>query len=227
METNLFGALWVTQAALPFLRAQGSGHIIQVSSIGGISAFPRSGSTTRRSGRWRASARRWPRRSRLRRQGHADRAGRVRHRLGRPLGRHADAAAGVRRGPRGGRERGRARRGPRATRPRPGRRSSTSSTPTSRRCGSSSATRRWASPPPTTRRGWRPGGSGSRRGGRPGEPGLSTTDHAAPTRRPARGPPRSCCWCSRGGRPSRRSRSAWRAPRRSCSAACARCSAAR
>ena len=40
METNLFGALWVTQAALPFFRAQGSGHIIQVSSIGGISAFP-------------------------------------------------------------------------------------------------------------------------------------------------------------------------------------------
>jgi NAD(P)-dependent dehydrogenase (short-subunit alcohol dehydrogenase family) len=40
IETNLFGALWVTQAALPFLRAQGSGHFIQVSSIGGISAFP-------------------------------------------------------------------------------------------------------------------------------------------------------------------------------------------
>jgi NAD(P)-dependent dehydrogenase (short-subunit alcohol dehydrogenase family) len=40
METNLFGALWVTQAALPFLREQGSGHIVQVSSIGGISAFP-------------------------------------------------------------------------------------------------------------------------------------------------------------------------------------------
>ena len=40
METNLFGALWVTQAALPILRSQGSGHIIQVSSIGGISAFP-------------------------------------------------------------------------------------------------------------------------------------------------------------------------------------------
>ena len=40
METNLFGALWVTQAALPFMRGQGSGHIIQVSSIGGISAFP-------------------------------------------------------------------------------------------------------------------------------------------------------------------------------------------
>jgi len=40
METNLFGALWVTQAALPFMRAQKSGHIIQVSSIGGVNAFP-------------------------------------------------------------------------------------------------------------------------------------------------------------------------------------------
>jgi NAD(P)-dependent dehydrogenase (short-subunit alcohol dehydrogenase family) len=40
IETNLFGALWVTQAALPLLRRQGSGHIVQVSSIGGISAFP-------------------------------------------------------------------------------------------------------------------------------------------------------------------------------------------
>lgn len=43
IETNLFGALWVTQAALPFLRAQRSGHFLQVSSIGGISAFPRIG----------------------------------------------------------------------------------------------------------------------------------------------------------------------------------------
>jgi NAD(P)-dependent dehydrogenase (short-subunit alcohol dehydrogenase family) len=40
IETNLFGALWVTQAALPFMRAQKSGHIIQVSSIGGVNAFP-------------------------------------------------------------------------------------------------------------------------------------------------------------------------------------------
>ncbi|GAC67629.1 SDR family oxidoreductase [Gordonia soli] len=39
IETNVFGALWITQAALPFLREQRSGHIIQVSSIGGISAF--------------------------------------------------------------------------------------------------------------------------------------------------------------------------------------------
>jgi NAD(P)-dependent dehydrogenase (short-subunit alcohol dehydrogenase family) len=42
-ETNLLGALWVTQAALPFLRERGSGHILQVSSIGGISAFVNTG----------------------------------------------------------------------------------------------------------------------------------------------------------------------------------------
>jgi NAD(P)-dependent dehydrogenase (short-subunit alcohol dehydrogenase family) len=39
IETNLFGALWVTQAALPLLREQQSGHFIQVSSIGGVVAF--------------------------------------------------------------------------------------------------------------------------------------------------------------------------------------------
>ncbi len=38
-ETNVFGAIWVTQAAVPIMRAQGSGHILQVSSIGGLSAF--------------------------------------------------------------------------------------------------------------------------------------------------------------------------------------------
>ena len=39
LETNTFGAMWVTQAALPIMREQGSGHIIQVSSIGGVNAF--------------------------------------------------------------------------------------------------------------------------------------------------------------------------------------------
>jgi len=38
-ETNVFGAFWVTQGALPYLRDSGGGNIIQVSSIGGISAF--------------------------------------------------------------------------------------------------------------------------------------------------------------------------------------------
>jgi NAD(P)-dependent dehydrogenase (short-subunit alcohol dehydrogenase family) len=40
LETNLLGALWVTQAALPIMRAQGSGHLIQVSSEGGVIAYP-------------------------------------------------------------------------------------------------------------------------------------------------------------------------------------------
>ena len=43
IEVNLFGALWVTQAALPILRQQGSGWIVQVSSIGGLAAFPLTG----------------------------------------------------------------------------------------------------------------------------------------------------------------------------------------
>jgi NAD(P)-dependent dehydrogenase (short-subunit alcohol dehydrogenase family) len=43
LETNLLGALWITQAALPYLREQGSGHIMQVSSVGGISAFTNTG----------------------------------------------------------------------------------------------------------------------------------------------------------------------------------------
>jgi NAD(P)-dependent dehydrogenase (short-subunit alcohol dehydrogenase family) len=40
LEVNLFGVLHVTQAVLPILRAQGDGHIIQISTIGGIAAFP-------------------------------------------------------------------------------------------------------------------------------------------------------------------------------------------
>ncbi|MCP3041333.1 SDR family NAD(P)-dependent oxidoreductase [Xanthomonas euvesicatoria pv. allii] len=39
-ETNFFGALWVTQAVIPYMRAQSGGHIIQISSIGGVTAFP-------------------------------------------------------------------------------------------------------------------------------------------------------------------------------------------
>jgi NAD(P)-dependent dehydrogenase (short-subunit alcohol dehydrogenase family) len=35
IETNLFGVINVTKAAIPLMREQGSGHIIQLSSIGG------------------------------------------------------------------------------------------------------------------------------------------------------------------------------------------------
>jgi NAD(P)-dependent dehydrogenase (short-subunit alcohol dehydrogenase family) len=40
IETNFFGAFHVTQAVLPILREQQAGHIIQISTIGGIVAFP-------------------------------------------------------------------------------------------------------------------------------------------------------------------------------------------
>ena len=40
METNFFGLLWVTQAIVPIMREQKSGHIIQVSSFLGLISLP-------------------------------------------------------------------------------------------------------------------------------------------------------------------------------------------
>lgn len=43
LEVNLFGVLHVTQAVLPVLRDQGAGRIIQISTVGGVVAFPNLG----------------------------------------------------------------------------------------------------------------------------------------------------------------------------------------
>ncbi|WP_037144104.1 SDR family NAD(P)-dependent oxidoreductase [Rhodococcoides fascians] len=43
LETNLFGVFHVTQAVVPILREQQWGHIIQISTIGGVAAFPTMG----------------------------------------------------------------------------------------------------------------------------------------------------------------------------------------
>jgi NAD(P)-dependent dehydrogenase (short-subunit alcohol dehydrogenase family) len=49
-ETNFFGVVNVTRAALPVLRAQRDGHIIQISSIGGRQASP--GLSAYQSAKW-------------------------------------------------------------------------------------------------------------------------------------------------------------------------------
>ncbi|KUJ69615.1 short-chain dehydrogenase [Streptomyces albus subsp. albus] len=43
MDINFFGALWVAQAVMPTLRVQGSGHIVQISSISALGGFPSTG----------------------------------------------------------------------------------------------------------------------------------------------------------------------------------------
>ncbi len=43
LETNFFGALWVGQAAVAHLRAQGHGHLVQISSIGALGGYPATG----------------------------------------------------------------------------------------------------------------------------------------------------------------------------------------
>jgi NAD(P)-dependent dehydrogenase (short-subunit alcohol dehydrogenase family) len=40
VDTNMFGALWVTQGVLAHLRRQGSGHIIRISTSGAVGTMP-------------------------------------------------------------------------------------------------------------------------------------------------------------------------------------------
>ncbi|MFD1826232.1 MULTISPECIES: SDR family NAD(P)-dependent oxidoreductase [Mumia] len=40
LDTNLLGAIWVSQAALPYLRAQGGGHVVQISTVGAVGTVP-------------------------------------------------------------------------------------------------------------------------------------------------------------------------------------------
>lgn len=42
-ETNVYGSLWMTQAVIPVMREQRSGHIIQVSSMFGVISIPTAG----------------------------------------------------------------------------------------------------------------------------------------------------------------------------------------
>lgn len=50
VETNLFGVVNLTRAALPVMRKQRSGHIIQISSLGGRTAF--AGSASYHASKW-------------------------------------------------------------------------------------------------------------------------------------------------------------------------------
>ncbi len=60
-EVNVFGAVAVIQAVLPHMRKQRSGHIVNITSMGGLTAFPGVGIYNGSNSRSRASRKRWPR----------------------------------------------------------------------------------------------------------------------------------------------------------------------
>ncbi|WP_431075492.1 SDR family NAD(P)-dependent oxidoreductase [Microbacterium phyllosphaerae] len=40
VDTNLLGPLWLSQAAIPIMRRQGGGHIVQISTVGAVGTMP-------------------------------------------------------------------------------------------------------------------------------------------------------------------------------------------
>jgi len=40
LDTNLLGPLWLSQAAIPIMREQGAGHIVQISTVGAVGTMP-------------------------------------------------------------------------------------------------------------------------------------------------------------------------------------------
>ena len=54
METNVLGLMYATHAALPLMRAQGSGHVINISSVAGRTA--RAGSGVYNASKWGVGA---------------------------------------------------------------------------------------------------------------------------------------------------------------------------
>lgn len=40
LDTDLLGALWLSQAAIPVMREQGSGHLVQISTVGAVGTMP-------------------------------------------------------------------------------------------------------------------------------------------------------------------------------------------
>jgi NAD(P)-dependent dehydrogenase (short-subunit alcohol dehydrogenase family) len=148
LETNVLGALWVTQAALPYLREQGSGHILQVSSIGGISAFMNTGAY--HASKWALEGFSQSLAQEVAEFG-------VKVTLIEPAGYSTDWSGSSAKHSAELpaydkiREQALASRKARFTKP-----------PRTRRSAFSSASHRWGSRPPTTTRGWPPGGNGSR-----------------------------------------------------------------
>jgi NADP-dependent 3-hydroxy acid dehydrogenase YdfG len=63
VETNFYGVVNTTRAALPFMRSQKSGHILQISSVGGRLALP--GSAAYHAAKWAVGGfkKRWRKRS--------------------------------------------------------------------------------------------------------------------------------------------------------------------